>query len=64
MSRRKKPRGIRPIEFTDPQGRPIRKLFSKTYVWVEQNNGKLKLEPTGNPWIFKEWDCCGYREIV
>jgi hypothetical protein len=52
------------IEFTDPKGRPIIRLFGKTYVWVEQDNGKLKLEPTGNPYIFKKWDCCGHREIV
>jgi hypothetical protein len=55
----------RDIEFTDPQGRSIRRLFGKTYVWVEdKEDGKLKLEPTGDPWIFHTWECCGYSEIV
>lgn len=63
MPRRNTPR-YRDVEFTDPQGRPIRRIFGNTYVWVEDTDGKLKLEPTGNPWIFKTWECCGYSEIV
>lgn len=59
-----KVRRTKPFEFTDPHGRRIIRLFGNTYVWIEQDSGKLKLEPTGNPWVMKVWDCCGYREIV
>ncbi len=64
MSRRNLPRKPKEIQMTDPKGRPIIKLFGGTYVWVPDTDGNLKLEHTGNPWVFKTWPCCGFRELI